>query len=107
MGFLRTWIHVPLPLVFGDYLPPERYDQLNKNCFSSSHGSFFCSRFPSGYGLFMFIQGIIMFVFTAIVTNVSNVVKDDIITFHCLELAMALCVVPWMIEVIWLKVKKN
>lgn len=48
-----------------------------------------------------------MFVFTAIVTNVSNVVKDDIITFHCLELAMALCVVPWVIEVIWLKVKKN
>lgn len=26
MGFLRTWIHVPLPLVFGDYLPPERYE---------------------------------------------------------------------------------
>lgn len=36
MGFLRTWIHVPLPLVFGDYLPPERYDQLNRNGFSSN-----------------------------------------------------------------------
>lgn len=25
MGFLRTWIHVPLPLVFAEYLPSERY----------------------------------------------------------------------------------
>ncbi|XP_030381357.1 monocarboxylate transporter 7 isoform X2 [Scaptodrosophila lebanonensis] len=24
MGFLRTWVHVPLPLVFADYLPKER-----------------------------------------------------------------------------------
>lgn len=24
MGFLRTWIHVPLPLVFAEYLKPER-----------------------------------------------------------------------------------
>lgn len=24
MGFLRTWIHVPLPLVFSEYLPQER-----------------------------------------------------------------------------------
>lgn len=24
MGFLRTWIHVPLPLVFAEYLPKER-----------------------------------------------------------------------------------
>lgn len=25
MGFLRTWIHVPLPLIFAEYLPKERY----------------------------------------------------------------------------------
>lgn len=24
IGFLRTWLHVPLPLVFADYLPKER-----------------------------------------------------------------------------------
>lgn len=24
LGFLRTWIHVPLPLVLADYLPKER-----------------------------------------------------------------------------------
>ncbi|KAG4068744.1 hypothetical protein HA402_002435 [Bradysia odoriphaga] len=87
MGFLRTWIHVPLPLVFGDYLKTER--------------------FPSGYGLFMFIQGIIMFVFTLLVTKIDELVKDDMITFHCLELAMALCVIPWAVEWIWLKSKKN
>lgn len=27
MGFLRTWIHVPLPLVFGEYLPKERWER--------------------------------------------------------------------------------
>lgn len=25
MGFVRTWLHVPLPLVFAEYLPSERY----------------------------------------------------------------------------------
>lgn len=25
MGFLRTWLHVPLPLVFAEYLSQERY----------------------------------------------------------------------------------
>lgn len=25
MGFFRTWIHVPLPLVFAEHLPTERY----------------------------------------------------------------------------------
>jgi hypothetical protein len=24
MGFLRTWVHVPLPLVFAEYLSQER-----------------------------------------------------------------------------------
>lgn len=42
MGFLRTWLHVPLALVFGEYLPQER--------------------FSSGYGLFMFIQGNFAFI---------------------------------------------
>ena len=26
MGFLRTWIHVPLSLVFAEYLPQKRYN---------------------------------------------------------------------------------
>lgn len=64
-------------------------------------------RFPSGYGLFMFIQGIIMFVFAPIVGKVRDMTQDYIITFHCLTLAMAFCVIPWMAEMIWLKVKKN
>lgn len=25
MGFFRTWIHVPMPLVFAEYLTQERY----------------------------------------------------------------------------------
>ncbi|KAJ6640355.1 Monocarboxylate transporter 12, partial [Pseudolycoriella hygida] len=87
MGFLRTWIHVPLPIVFGDHLPP--------------------TRFPSGYGLFMFIQGMSMFALTSVVTKISSMVQDDIVTFHILTLAMALCVMPWILEKIWLKLKKK
>lgn len=28
MGFFRTWLHVPLPLVFAEYLSSERYKKM-------------------------------------------------------------------------------
>lgn len=64
-------------------------------------------RFPSGYGLFMFMQGMVLFVFTAIVNKIGSVFDDDIIVFHCLTLVMSFCVIPWVAEMIWLKVKKH
>lgn len=81
---------------------------LNKSVFVLFLWYLFSSRrFPSGYGLFMFMQGMVLFVFTAIVNKIGNVFDDDIIVFHCLTLVMSFCVIPWAAEMIWLKVKKN
>ncbi|XP_053696195.1 monocarboxylate transporter 7 [Sabethes cyaneus] len=87
MGFLRTWIHVPLPLVFSEHLPQKR--------------------FPSGYGLFMFLQGNITFAVGPIVGYIRDVTGSYSISFHCLTLFMALCVIPWLFEIVyyWLKAR--
>ncbi|XP_062564632.1 monocarboxylate transporter 7 [Armigeres subalbatus] len=85
MGFLRTWIHVPLPLVFSEYLATER--------------------FPSGYGLFMFLQGNITFAVGPIVGYIRDVTGSYSISFHCLTLFMALCVIPWLFEIVYLRLK--
>lgn len=43
MGFFRTWIHVPLPLVYGEYLPRERqvFDKSHTNVCLDIHIQFF------------------------------------------------------------------
>ncbi|XP_001869607.2 monocarboxylate transporter 9 [Culex quinquefasciatus] len=85
MGFLRTWIHVPLPLVFSEYLSQ--------------------ARFPSGYGLFMFLQGNITFAVGPIVGYIRDVTGSYTISFHCLTLFMAMCVLPWLFEIVYLRLK--
>uniref|UniRef100_A0A182QJX4 Major facilitator superfamily (MFS) profile domain-containing protein n=1 Tax=Anopheles farauti TaxID=69004 RepID=A0A182QJX4_9DIPT len=85
MGFLRTWIHVPLPLVFSEYLPQER--------------------FPSGYGLFMFLQGNITFAIGPIVGYIRDVTGSYTVSFHVLTLVMALCVIPWFFEICYYRLK--
>nr|XP_014097240.2 monocarboxylate transporter 9 [Bactrocera oleae] len=87
MGFLRTWIHVPLPLVFAEYLPKER--------------------FATGYGLFMFLQGNIMFAVGPLVGYLRDLTQDYIVTFHCLNFFMALCAVPWLIEIVCVKFRRK
>uniref|UniRef100_A0A182NRI8 Major facilitator superfamily (MFS) profile domain-containing protein n=1 Tax=Anopheles dirus TaxID=7168 RepID=A0A182NRI8_9DIPT len=87
MGFLRTWIHVPLPLVFSEYLPQER--------------------FPSGYGLFMFLQGNITFAIGPIVGYIRDVTGSYTVSFHVLTLVMALCVVPWFFEICYYRLKRQ
>ena len=76
-------MHVPLPLVFADYLPEER--------------------FASGYGLFMFLQGNVMFVIGPIIGFIRDVTKNYQLSFHCLSFVMACCVIPWIIEMCYLK----
>ncbi|XP_055300591.1 uncharacterized protein LOC129567563 [Sitodiplosis mosellana] len=83
MGFFRTFVHVPLALVYGEYLPQER--------------------FPSGYGLFMCVSGNIAFLISPFIGWIRDVTKSYVICFHSLTLLMALCAVPWLIEIIWLK----
>ncbi|XP_037813118.1 monocarboxylate transporter 7 [Lucilia sericata] len=87
MGFLRTWIHVPLPLIFAEYLPKER--------------------FASGYGLFMFLQGNIMFAIGPVVGYLRDKTQDYILTFHCLNFFMGLCAFPWILEIIYVKFRRR
>ncbi|KAH8398043.1 hypothetical protein KR222_011561, partial [Zaprionus bogoriensis] len=87
LGFLRTWVHVPLPLVLADYLPKER--------------------FASGYGLFMFTQGNAMFLIGPIVGYIRDRTQNYILVFHILNVFMALCAVPWIIEVLIVKFRRR
>ncbi|XP_016949632.1 monocarboxylate transporter 7 [Drosophila biarmipes] len=87
IGFLRTWLHVPLPLVFADYLSKER--------------------FATGYGLFMFTQGNAMFLIGPIVGIIRDKTKDYILVFHILNGFMILCAVPWVIEVLIVKFRRR
>ncbi|GAB0097094.1 uncharacterized protein DMENIID0001_126920 [Sergentomyia squamirostris] len=87
MGFLRTWIHVPLPLVFAEYLPEKR--------------------FPSGYGLFMAISGAIGFIIGPISGYVRDATKSYAIFFNFLTLCMAFCAVPWILEILYVKCRKK
>ncbi|XP_001355008.3 monocarboxylate transporter 7 [Drosophila pseudoobscura] len=87
IGFLRTWLHVPLPLVFADYLPKER--------------------FATGYGLFMFTQGNAMFLIGPIVGIIRDKTRDYLLVFHILNGFMILCAVPWVIEVLIVKFRRR
>ncbi|XP_017050334.1 monocarboxylate transporter 9 [Drosophila ficusphila] len=87
IGFLRTWLHVPLPLVFADYLSKER--------------------FATGYGLFMFIQGNGMFLIGPIVGMIRDQTKDYILVFHILNGFMILCAAPWVIEVLIVQFRRR
>lgn len=55
-------------------------------------------RFPSGQGLFMFLQGIIMFVLGPLVGRIHDVTGSFAMLFMCLNVAMAMCAIPWSIE---------
>ncbi|XP_031626281.1 uncharacterized protein LOC116342706 isoform X2 [Contarinia nasturtii] len=87
MGFFRTWIHVPLPLVFADHLSQER--------------------FPSGYGLFMMLSGNITFLFGPFVGWIRDITSSYIVCFHSLTFVMAMCAVPWIIEFICLYIYRR
>lgn len=87
MGFLRTWIHVPLPLVFAEYLPKER--------------------FATGYGLFMFLQGNIMFAIGPLVGYLRDLTQNYVVTFHFLNFFMALCAIPWLLEIVCVKFRRK
>ena len=85
LGFLRAWMYVPLPLVFSEYLPKER----------------FCS----GYGLFMFLHGNIMFLMGPVVGYIRDVTKSYDVSFYCLSTLMAGCAIPWIAEIIYFRQK--
>lgn len=83
LGFLRAWLHVPIALVLAEHLPAER--------------------FAAGNGLFMGVQGGIVFGVGAAVGWLQNRAAGSYaVTFHCLSAAMAACALPWLAElVVW------
>lgn len=60
--------------------------------------TYYLYRFPSGYGLFMFLQGNIMFIIGPFIGWIRDATQSYEITFHCLTLSMALCAIPWILE---------
>ncbi|XP_031623601.1 monocarboxylate transporter 14-like [Contarinia nasturtii] len=83
LGFFRTWLHVPISLVFADHLAPER--------------------FPAGYSLFMFFQGNFAFLIGPFIGWIRDFTKSYIVCFNSLSFILCLCVFPWLIEAIWMR----
>ncbi|XP_019768919.1 monocarboxylate transporter 1 [Dendroctonus ponderosae] len=77
IGFLRCFIHTPIPLVLA-----EEYPQ----------------KFSSAFSLSMAVSGSVM-MFLSLIIGVSNkVLQSDIFLCHLLTLAYVACVVSWTIE---------
>lgn len=87
MSFVRTWLHLPQPLVFADHLQPER--------------------FASGFGQFMFFQGNLYFILGPVAGWIRDVTQSYVVCFHSLSFIMALCAVPWIVEILWLQMCKK
>lgn len=79
-GFFRSFMHLTVALSFAEYLPPER--------------------FPSGYGLFLFIQGNLSFMLSPFTGWIRDVTQSYTICYHSLTVLMCVCLVPWTIEII-------
>lgn len=78
------------------------------NLLSHQQFHFFPScRFASGYGLFMFTQGNGMFLIGPIVGYIRDRTQDYILVFHILNVFMALCAIPWIIEVLIVKFRRR
>lgn len=68
---------------------------------------FLINRFPSGYGLFMFIEGTLIFILGPVIGWVRDYTGSYALTFNLLNAAMALCAIPWTLEILWTVIKKN
>ncbi|CAD7091335.1 unnamed protein product [Hermetia illucens] len=86
IGFFKTWMHIPMPLVFAEYLPKER--------------------FSSGYGLFMFLQGVIMFAIGPVVGYIRDLTRSYYMAFQYLNVCLFINVISWLQEIIWLQCRK-
>lgn len=83
LGFFRTWLHVTVPLIFADHLPQ--------------------SKFASGYSLYMFLYGNFSFIIAPFIGFIRDVTKSYAICFNSLTFIMSLCVIPWILEMIWFR----
>ncbi|XP_066994370.2 monocarboxylate transporter 7 isoform X2 [Anabrus simplex] len=77
-GFFRAWIHANFALVFAEHCHRDR--------------------FPSAYGLFMAISGVIGISTGPLVGVIRDVTNSYPICIHSLNVQMMLCIVPWILE---------
>lgn len=55
----------------------------------------------------MFLQGNIMFIIGPAVGYLRDMTQDYVLTFHCLNFFMALCAIPWILEIIFVKFRRR
>ncbi|XP_046994026.1 uncharacterized protein LOC124606105 [Schistocerca americana] len=87
LGFFRSWIHITFSLVFAEYCSIER--------------------FPSAYGLYMAVSGIIGMSTGPLIGLIRDVTDSYPICIHALNLQMMLCVIPWTLELIITALRKK
>lgn len=94
-------------MIDGTHLPVVRPARMTWTVFFYLFFLVSIPRFPSGYGLFMFLQGNITFAVGPFVGYIRDVTGSYSISFHCLTLFMALCVFPWLFEIVYLRLKSR
>lgn len=83
LGFLRAWFYVTPPLIIAEMLSSEK--------------------FASGFGLYLFIQGILSFLLAPVVGWIRDATESYPICFNTLTLILALCVISWIGEMLWVQ----
>ncbi|XP_065172787.1 monocarboxylate transporter 1-like, partial [Atheta coriaria] len=77
LGFLRSLIQIPLPLVIG-----EVYGE----------------RFSTAFTLYMVVCAVVAAIFGPLLPYVKDVTGSDIMVVHLLTFAYLTCTIPWIIE---------
>lgn len=95
LGFFRAWTNIPIGPIYADYLPPERYFLILDN-FIYLNLLFF--RFPSGFGLFNFLQGATLFGIGPVIGWIRDYTQSYKISFFCLTTSLVTCAFLWTIE---------
>ncbi|KAB0798757.1 hypothetical protein PPYR_06637 [Photinus pyralis] len=82
LGFLRSFIQIPLPLVVAEAFP---------------------TRFVTAFSLYMVVCGCVALSFGPLMSFVKQTTGRLDMVVHLLTLAHILCAVPWLIEMVYAK----
>lgn len=86
LGFLRSLIQVPLPLVVAEAFP---------------------ARFATAFSLYMVVCGFVALSFGPLMSFVKQITENLDMVVHLLTLAYIFCAVPWLIEIAYVKFVKK
>lgn len=85
LGFVQTFMFLNVVISFAEYLP--------------------AARFHSGYGLFIFFTGIFFFILGPVNGVIRDATNSYIVCFHMLTGILAICIIPWTIEIVWTRLR--